>query len=118
MSKRQIAPTRRNFTEDRRTCEAATPGPWIVLPETCGPDGQAVYEADSGGIVCEVGDPYPRGNNRPSENMRFIAEARTGWPAALDEIERLRDVLQRIADCGSLTGEDARDMQSIAEGAL
>jgi hypothetical protein len=27
---------------------------------------------------------------RRSEDKRFIAAARTGWPAALDEIERLR----------------------------
>lgn len=78
--------------------EKTTPGPWIVAPEKCGPEGQSVYESDSFGWICEVGDPYPRGNNRPQENMEFIAHAREDVPALITEIERLREALSYYAD--------------------
>jgi len=74
-------------------CEAATSGPWVLSPPLCGPDGQGVYQLSSGGPICDVGDPYPRGENRPQENMEFIAEARTDLPDALAEIERLQTEL-------------------------
>lgn len=77
----------------RERAEAATAGPWRVAPEYCGPDGQGVYQVESGGCVCEVGDPYPRGGNRPGESMRFIAHARADVPALLAEVERLRGLL-------------------------
>lgn len=72
----------------------ATPGPWLVAPEKCGPEGQGVYESDGFGCICEVGDPYPRGSNRPQENMEFIANAREDVPALVAEVERLREVIK------------------------
>lgn len=77
----------------KQRTEKATPGPWIVAPEKCGPEGQGVYESDSFGCICEVGDPYPRGNNRPQENMEFIAHAREDVPTLVVEVERLRKEL-------------------------
>jgi len=82
----------------RQRAENATPGPWILSPEKCGPDGQGVYEAESFGHICEVGDPYPRGNNRPQENMEFIAHARTDIPLLLDHIAELEAELARLKD--------------------
>lgn len=79
----------------RQRAENATPGPWILSPEKCGPEGQGVYEAESFGHICEVGDPYPRGNNRPQENMEFIAHARTDIPALLDHIAELEAELEK-----------------------
>ena len=54
-----------------------TPGPWVAdPPEAFGPDGHAgVWHEESGGPICWVGDPYPRGDNHPVENMRLIAAA-------------------------------------------
>lgn len=72
---------------------AATEGPWMVMPPLCGPDGQGVYQESSLGPVCEVGDPYPRGDNRPQESMDFIAAARTDVPALVAEVRRLRGLL-------------------------
>lgn len=69
---------------------AATEGPWIIVPEKCGPDGQGVFTAEEFGHVCEVGDPYPRGANRPQESMEFIAAAREDVPALVAEVRRLR----------------------------
>lgn len=77
---------RRNFTEDRRICEAATPGPWDDVE-----DGW-VIEGD--GFV--MGDSIAQAER--TVDARFIAEARTGWPAALDEIDRLRNALTRISE--------------------
>lgn len=88
---------KRDLCVDLAICDAATAGPWAV------DDNLSVYHEDSGGTICDVGDPYPRGLNKPSENMRFIAEARTGWPHAIEralaaeaEVERLRDALIAI----------------------
>ncbi len=50
---------KRDFVADRAICNAATAGPWVA-------------------------DGFER-----EEDALFIAEARTGWPAALAEIERL-----------------------------
>lgn len=89
-------PEQLNAIKER--AEKATPGPWLVAPEKCGPEGQGVYESDGFGCICEVGDPYPRGNNRPQENMEFIAHAREDVPALVAEVERLRKALSYYAD--------------------
>ena len=74
----------RDLQKDLETCNEATPGPWDVFPEVCGSEGQTVFQVESGGDICDVADPYPRGENRPTENMQFIAEARAGWPHAIE----------------------------------
>ena len=74
----------RDLQKDLETCNNATPGPWDVFPEVCGPEGQTVFQIESGGDICDVADPYPRGENRPTSNMRFIAKAREGWPHAIE----------------------------------
>lgn len=78
--------------------EKATQGPWIVAPEECGSEGQGVYESEGFGCICEVGDPYPRGNNRPQENMDFIANAREDVPTLVAEVERLRKALEKVME--------------------
>lgn len=87
----------RDLKKDLEVCELATPGPWIVMPEVCGPDGQSVYHEETLGPICDVGDPYPRGDNRPTENMRFIAAARTGWPDAIKRAMTVEYELSRRA---------------------
>ena len=74
----------RDLKADLELCNKATPGPWEVFPPLCGPEGQTVYQVDSGGPICDVSDPYPRGDNKPQENMMFIAQAREGWPHAIE----------------------------------
>lgn len=77
------------LARDKAVCDAATEGPWQLMPPLCGPDGCGCYgtgtlDPKADDIpVCEVADPYPRGDNRPQENMEFIAAARTGWPRAI-----------------------------------
>jgi hypothetical protein len=87
----------RDLLRDLELCKKATPGPWIALPAMCGPDGMEVYQVESMGCICLVGDPRPRGENRPTANMHFIAAAREGWPHAIDRAlkaeELIRDIL-------------------------
>lgn len=86
--------------EMERVTEAATHGPWIVIPERCGPEGQGVYtdpgaDCCGGAHVCEVGDPEPRRCNRPEQTMRFIAAARMWVPLLIGEVRRLRTEANR-----------------------
>jgi len=78
---------------------AATPGPWLVAPEVCGPEGMGVYNED-GGPICEVGDPYPRGKNHPTENMRYIAAFSPDVALAL--IARIRQLEGDLTKLGQL----------------
>jgi|GEM_PF-1230763 len=80
----------RDFAKDRAICEAATPGPWMndnlsnsLIWGPKGPGFGLIAKANYGILW--------------RDNARFIAEARTGWPAALDEIERLRAALEWYA---------------------
>lgn len=79
---------------DRAIIEAATPGPWeaqIYAPATY---RNSVFVSNTGEIVAHV---------TVDDNATFIAAARTGWPAALDEVERLWaeiDRLNGLVGCG------------------
>ena len=99
--------TPEEIKEAQALCKKATSGPWRCLPEVCTIEGMGVYnEADMGCIV-EVGDPYPRGNNRPTENLQFIAKARTLLPQALDALEEAhREIAQLKAHVCSLRCSD------------
>lgn len=56
--------------------DKTTPGPWQLLPvDGIGPDGATIYNVEDYGPICHVGDPYPRGNNHPQENMDWIVAA-------------------------------------------
>jgi len=109
---------RRNWTTDRAVCNTATEGLDIDTPY----DGRHVVfthymYVDGRGTVAI--------HDREADAI-FHVEARTGWPAALTEIERLtadiqryRQALESITEyAGPLTGEDAREMRGIAEGVL
>jgi hypothetical protein len=95
----------RDLKADLELCNKATPGPWEVFPPLCGPEGQTVYQVDSGGPICDVSDPYPRGDNKPQENMMFIAQAREGWPHAIEraikaeaEVEQLKGEIEQLLE--------------------
>lgn len=89
---------------------AITPPPWILLPPLCGPDGQGVYNED-GGCICEVGDPYPRGDNHPQANMTFIAHA----PADIAALLALVDAAYATTQYFQMRGRtDEQDHARIA----
>jgi hypothetical protein len=76
----------RNFDEDKRICDAATGGPWIVR--------SSYY----GGMNYDVQSKVFSLRLYREENARFIAEAREGWPAALAEIERLQTRVKELCE--------------------
>jgi hypothetical protein len=77
----------------REVCEAATCGEWVA--GTSGIDGAAIY----GTYGADVDLPYPPpplvAEVRRDSNRAFITHARTALPAALDEIERLRVLVEK-----------------------
>lgn len=95
---------KRNFTEDQRICDAATAGPWWTAESEDtwqlfgGPYGERqLIKAPKRSV--EYAEYWP-----DPEDARFITEARTGWPAALErirvqdaEITRLRKALLHIS---------------------
>ena len=89
---------KRDLRADLELCNKATPGPWEVFPPLCGPEGQTVYQVDSGGPICDVSDPYPRGDNKPQENMMFIAQAREGWPHAIERALEAEALARELVD--------------------
>jgi hypothetical protein len=80
-----MSETRRDLNVDLAICNAATPGPWI----------------DNGNeIVTESNRFVGIAGALTDEDNQFIAEARTGWPhaieralAAEEEVERLRHII-------------------------
>lgn len=94
--------------EAEALANAATPGPWDADETgvvTLHPDGflGPVLAAHDGltepvNGIGSVGDSYPRGINRPTENMKFIAYARAAVPAlatALREMASQVEVAER-----------------------
>lgn len=84
-----------DIAADRAVIAAATPGPWkhedgtdVRTPLVDGPHRPGV-----------AGFPAPIriGSN---QDAAFVARARTRWPAALDEVERLRAELDKPDDAG------------------
>lgn len=71
-----MADIKRDFNADRATCDAATSGPWVAITDI---SGSYVESKMEGRLVAETSETC----------VTFIAEARSGWPAALDEIARL-----------------------------
>lgn len=72
---------KRDFEADRKICDGAYNGPWLL--ETPYGHGHAYVSANTDGVKSIIAETSDYIGN-------FIAEARTGWPAALDEIERLQ----------------------------
>jgi len=95
----------RDYEADLKVCEAATPGPWEhdtsgVFCMAYGAEGGPVLDMHDpktppvGGIG-SVGDPYPRGDNHPSENMKFIAMSREALPWYITQLRALEHELGR-----------------------
>jgi hypothetical protein len=91
-----------DWTKDREIIDAATSGPWELRDDDpeCGgawisymgppvidvhgastPGGVVYSDFDAGGLATGI--------TISDDDARFISSARTRWPAALDEIERL-----------------------------
>ena len=94
----------RDFEQDRKICEAATPGEWRI-----GKYGQCVIADSEYGTHTDKGAAEYYGGNLVCEstypqNATFIAAAREGWPAALDRIAELERQLQAAANMEACEG--------------
>lgn len=85
--------------EDRRVIEAAAGGPWetktIRMGDRVTVDA-LVIAPNAASFRDQVADCYDNTAASDSEceaNAAFIARARTRWPAALDEVDRLRQMV-------------------------
>jgi len=81
----------------RGLCDAATDGEWSAYSAPCCPD-MGGLDADNGYKVCQhqvgrVGHPMLL------VDAELCAAARTALPAALDEIEILRELLEEAEEC-------------------
>lgn len=74
--------TAEQLAQWREVCEKATPGPWLDS-ET----GDVYARTPKGGRL--IADFVPH-----EEDRRFIVAASVGFPALLDEVERLRALLR------------------------
>lgn len=84
-----MAETKRDFSADRTMCDAATPGPWRRKHGNIYVDNEMVMRLPPSPRGYGGGDASDYLEVRDANSV-FIAEARSGWPAALDEIVRLR----------------------------
>lgn len=84
--------TEEERANDRAIIDAATEGPWVVRGV-----GGIYMTGKSGAYEVErMAHPwrlYPR-----EEDAAFVAAARTRWPAALDENDRLRAALAALEE--------------------
>jgi len=83
----------RDFVADRAIIEAATAGNWFVMHDTdiCVENPPGSCEIDS--VAWSMG----------RHDSKFIAAARDGWPAALDEIEHLERIISVLSNGPSKT---------------
>jgi len=86
--------TPEQITKARKIIDAATPGPWenCYSDNLCGPYNRICEMPCGGPDIFAIGTP-----NIPDDtvNSKFIAAARNkgGWEDALDEIERLNNIM-------------------------
>lgn len=97
-------PTDEQLAAWRALADAATEGPWSIVEEPGEWNGDppdehpmAVEAADR--EVASNHKYYPRGVRHV--DMRFIAAARAAVPALLDEVARLREVVDALPKCGA-----------------
>lgn len=87
---------------------AATPGPWVVVPRN--PDIDPDYPPFVGFVRNEAGWWDDDSTLLSSENAEFIAHARTDIPALVAEVRRLRAALAVYGD------EDNWSVTTSADG--
>ena len=113
--------SRRALHADLAICNAATPGPWQTSPD--GRYSLDIVSMPEQVVICST-DSF----GQAAHDGRFIAEARTGWPHAIEralKAEAERDELRKIVseECPiaafdivtSLRAEKAHMMERVAE---
>lgn len=86
------------LAEMRERCEAATPGPWEALVPTDPGDRSLIMSHAGNKCVVAACDPSYVSEDQAVRNAISIAHARVDLPAALAEIERLKEFVAEVAD--------------------
>jgi len=79
-----------DITADRAIIDAATDGPWHIEHDC---NDQAIINAGPEWIALLPHQCVESIRIQRENDAKFFVAARTGWPAALDECERLRVLL-------------------------
>lgn len=113
---KEVEAEKREFKEDERVIEAATPGPWTnKKPQRGGdgwPTGVAIAGTGGGGGVFA----NPPGGTHPAADARFIARARTRWPAANDARKRaLKNASEQLARADNLQARLFALQEAVAD---
>ena len=100
---------KRDLKADLELCNKATPGPWEICLGSGVSFCTAVMTADGRYMICYclpdwfLDEGVAPENHVP--NLQFIAEAREGWPHAIErarraeaEVERLRGELEQLLE--------------------
>jgi len=78
----------------RAVCDAATPGPWEITRDKNMEEAWCWW-IDVGPLCEAFRDEI---TDSDYNDVNFVSTARAALPAALDEIERLREALRKIAE--------------------
>ncbi|MBR8661184.1 hypothetical protein [Brevibacillus sp. NL20B1] len=110
-----MSETKRDLHSDLAICNAATPGPWAAEKGYEQSErGNYVYSQAEGSVVCAEQD----GTDcvLTDADARFIAEARTGWPHAIERaLAAEKEVARLTGLVGSLRVNDRDKTRKIAE---
>lgn len=113
--------TPEELAADQAVIEAATEGPWFTEAKAT---GGGVYSSKVTHCGCSLNivakeinaDAAQSTRNRIWNNLEFIREARTRWPVALMEIERLRAIVEAATDMDRLESDvDASELARLRE---
>lgn len=103
------------FKRDREVIDAATSAPWAVCTAPDTNNKQAVCDHFFEFIArTDVYSIHP--DSSCEANAAFIARARTRWPAALDEIERLRALVFKACSMGDDAAFMRKDCDEFMAG--
>jgi hypothetical protein len=99
--------TEERIKELRALAEVATPGPWHAVPNK-----HVVHAAQDGRVWAEravVISKHHHSRTQEPADLAFIAAARAALPEALDEIEKLRGLLEETVASVVLDAARSRD---------
>ena len=110
--------TDKDITDALALCEAATPGAWRV-GDAMKSVGVTIWKPGAEQkIQGAVGHWARVARNVSPADASFIAAARTGWPAALAELKRLRDEIEPLRKSRGEATSLALSMRDVARDEL
>ena len=91
---------KRDLKADLELCNKATPGPWRA--------GESFVITFHDEWICEVVGEY---SMDCEDNMRFVAQAREGWPHAIERALEAEDLCRELVEALEVAFELLEDHQ-------